>query len=182
VHTAGPEKQIVSCDEFTEGYDAAAHLIRLGHTRIAFVTDALVPGMRHENWLAGYVAALAIEKLPVASELIQTSFTPYKGIPQMAQKLMKLPKPPTAFVVPDARGARELIDALSNLQIELGPQSLVLGGDTNTIRLQRVGNFPHILQDVDRIAEQAVDHLMWLSQNRPSGGSEIMVPSIYENF
>ncbi len=178
----GPERQIVSCDEWSEGRDATAHLLKLGHTRIAFVTDALVPGMRHENWLAGYVSALAIAKLPVAAELIQASFKPFTDILPSVQRLMKLPKPPTAFVIPDARGGRELVDALANLGISVGPESIVLGGDVNTIRLQRVGHLPHILQDVDRIAEQAVDQLLWLSQNRPSGGTEILVPSVYENF
>ena len=100
------DHQGASCDcpavgatNWQGGYNATEYLVKLGHTRIGFITGSMDLGCAADR-LAGYRSALRTYHIPEAPELIYegTFFQPdgYAG----ACALLDLPVPPQPFSPP----------------------------------------------------------------------------------
>jgi LacI family transcriptional regulator len=80
------------------GYDATSYLIETGHRRIGFITGEMAYGCAPER-LAGYQAALEDHGIAFDPELVsEGNFLQPQGY-HCAQRLLSLPKPPTALFV-----------------------------------------------------------------------------------
>ncbi len=93
----------VVTNDFQGGYDATAHLLAQGLTRVAHIKGAAHPENTRQRY-AGYRAALAAYGLPLRPEYVAECqrVAPAEGF-ACARQLMALPEPPQAiFAVTDA--------------------------------------------------------------------------------
>jgi LacI family transcriptional regulator len=113
-HLNGCAMPCVDVDNQAGGYQAATHLIGLGHRRIGFISNAPLSYAGAQARCAGYMQALAEHDLPQDEELIRTAtFLPEAG-QKAARELLALPERPTAiFAASDvvAIGAMAAIQA-----------------------------------------------------------------------
>ena len=92
---AGLEVDAVEIDNFQGAYDATAHLIALGHRRIACITG-LPSSTLNENRIRGYQQALAAAALPVDPGLIRCGdYSPASGA-RFARDFLDAADPPSA--------------------------------------------------------------------------------------
>ncbi|MHC1784586.1 MAG: LacI family DNA-binding transcriptional regulator [Anaerolineaceae bacterium] len=88
----------IHTDDFQASYEAACHLIELGHKRIACIAGFTYPQHSVFNRRAGYEQALKDNNLPVDKTLIgNTQYAMQEGY-DVFNKMRALKKPPTAFL------------------------------------------------------------------------------------
>jgi len=81
---------------------AIEHLLRLGHRRIALITNALLAYTASADRLSGYRQALEAAGLPYDESLVRYGeFTPYSGQAAMEDLLTLTPPPTAVFVASD---------------------------------------------------------------------------------
>jgi len=86
----------VDVDNQVGAYQAVTHLIRLGHRRIGFISNAPLSYSGAEDRYAGYRQALAEHGIPLDEGLVRWgAFLPGTGQAAMTE-LLSLPEPPTA--------------------------------------------------------------------------------------
>lgn len=91
---------------------ATEHLIRLGHRRIALITNAPLEYTASSDRLTGYRQALEAAGLPYSESLVRYGqFTPQSGQAAMGELLDLSPRPTAAFIASDtvALGALQTI-------------------------------------------------------------------------
>src|SRR5690606_18309083 len=103
---------IVATDPVAMGQLATQHLIKAGHPRI-------LRGLFNDRWLRGYRIALAEAHIDIDPALVGIPGKSFADIAPTATALLALKQPPTAFVVPDARTAASLLDAVVRLGGEI---------------------------------------------------------------
>ncbi len=107
---------------------AMEYLIGLGHRRIGFITGrrGLVSASRRQR---GYVEALERAGLPLDPELIQEGdYTRQKGF-HCAQRLLRLPNPPTAIFAANDKSALGVLDAAREAGLRVPEDLSVVGFD-----------------------------------------------------
>ena len=94
---AVPGYHCIVADDYRGGYQATRHLLDLGHRRIGCVVRAEDPTSSIAR-VEGYRAALADAGVPIDEYLIVECEFGYAGGEMAAQRLLKLPRRPTAVV------------------------------------------------------------------------------------
>jgi len=177
--------QVVAYDEEAMGRLATARLLENGHRRIAFLCEIAPENMSHARWLNGYRLAHFDAGLVPDESFVNVSGQPYSGAEPGVNELMKLPKPPTAWVCPDMRIGDSLLSALRSRGIRLRRQDIILSGMQEIARQYRLDRYPLILPDSQRMIRIAVSHLMRLIDSRElrqEGPVEIQVPFEVHNL
>lgn len=107
---------------------AVAHLVALGHTRIAYITPPDGLALSSQRW-QGFVRAMQEKNIPIFPELIvQGGFTEQHGQSAMLH-LLDLPKPPTAVLTSNDLCAFGAIRALESRGLQAGKEVSVIGFD-----------------------------------------------------
>ncbi|WP_402463639.1 LacI family DNA-binding transcriptional regulator [Isoptericola aurantiacus] len=104
----------VSATNFQGGMEATAHLLSLGHRRIATIAGALEQDNAIAR-LAGYRAALLQADVPVDDDLVFTGAYGVTSGYDGAQRLMALAEPPTAIFASSDDTALGALHALREL-------------------------------------------------------------------
>ena len=124
----GRDCPAVGATNWQGAFNATEYLIKLGHTRIGFITGSMDLGCAVDR-LDGYRAALRTGHLPEASELIYegTFFQPdgYTG----ASALLALPEPPTAIFASNDVMAMGAMDAVRNRGLRIPEDISIIGFD-----------------------------------------------------
>jgi DNA-binding LacI/PurR family transcriptional regulator len=114
----------IDTDNVQAAYDAASHLISLGHQRIGFVSGPPQLVVSQDR-LEGYHKALRHNQLPMHSEwIVEGEFLQESGYRAMSQ-IMSIPESPTALVVTDDLVAYGVLRGLSELGYSV-PQDISL--------------------------------------------------------
>ncbi len=93
----------VDVDNEAAAYTAVEHLIRLGHTRIAMITNGPLVYTASQDRLAGYRRALETYGLPYDPTLVaEGAFREESGQAAMERILGVLPRPTAVFAASDA--------------------------------------------------------------------------------
>lgn len=112
------------------GRQVMAHLLGLGHRRIALIKGETFPshaaGLREH----GYRSALAAEPEGVDETLIRDGNYTFEGAYEATRELLCLPKPPTAFFCISDRMALGSLSALQDAGLRV-PQDVSLVGYDN---------------------------------------------------
>jgi LacI family transcriptional regulator len=109
-------------------YNAAEYLIKLGHTRIGFITGSMDLGAATDR-LAGYKSALRTHHLPVDPRLIyEGTFAQLDGYAG-ASTLLDLENPPTAIFASNDAMAMGAMDAVRNGGLRIPEDISILGFD-----------------------------------------------------
>jgi DNA-binding LacI/PurR family transcriptional regulator len=117
----------VDVDNIGGAESATQHLIKLGHSRIALITNAPLAYTASSDRLKGYRRALSTARVEYDKGLVRYgNFTPQSGFVAMNELLKLRPRPTAAFVASDtvAFGALHAIRR-SGLRV---PQDLALVG------------------------------------------------------
>jgi LacI family transcriptional regulator len=89
----------VDVDNVSAAQSAVEHLIRLGHRRIACITNAPLPSPESNARLRGYRTALQAHQLPVDESLIAFGDYQERSGFEAMRSLLSLPERPTAVFV-----------------------------------------------------------------------------------
>ncbi|HLG76000.1 MAG TPA: LacI family DNA-binding transcriptional regulator [Ktedonobacteraceae bacterium] len=109
-------------------YDATTYLIKIGHSRIGFITGTMEFGCAQER-LAGYKDALKDHSLPFDPELVREGdFLQPQGY-HCAQQLLSLPTPPTALFVSNDVMAFGAMEAARERGLHLPMDLSIIGFD-----------------------------------------------------
>ena len=115
----------VYADDRAGAREATLHLLGLGHERIAII---LPRGMRHDDRLAGYEAALAESGQATSPDLVRWSGYPVsKGGADAMRELLRLADPPRAVFAASDHVAVGVYEALREADLEPGRDVAVMG-------------------------------------------------------
>lgn len=128
-----PRLNRVVIDDVAGGHMATQHLIDLGHSRIAYISDILESPFRHEGASArrfqGYRQALAAASIPYRHEYYQQDRHGVLQAERLAHHLLELPDPPTAIFTASDTQAIGVLRAAEQRGISIPKQLSVIGFD-----------------------------------------------------
>jgi LacI family transcriptional regulator len=125
---AGRDCPAVGATNWQGGYNATEYLIKLGHTRIGFITGSMDLGCAGDR-LAGYRAALRTNHIPDEPDLVyEGDFFQSAGYAG-AGVLLDQPAPPTAIFASNDVMAMGALDAVRNRGLRIPDDISVVGFD-----------------------------------------------------
>lgn len=149
----------VRIDDFLAAKEATEHLIRLGHTRIAFVKG-------HPNQTAsarrldGYQAAL--NEAGIASDLsmVQQGFFTYRSGLDAVEKLLSLKHPPTAIFASNDDMASAAISVAHRRGLGVPRDISIIGFDDTSAATTVWPEISTVRQPIASMADTAIDILL----------------------
>lgn len=152
----GKECPAVGATNWQGAYNATEYLIKLGHSRIGFITGSMDLGCAQDR-LAGYRSALRTHHIPEAPELLYEGgfFQPdgYAG----AEAFLDLSDPPTAIFASNDVMAMGAMDAVRHRGLRVPDDVSIVGFDNVP---QSAAVFPSLttvqqpLEQMGRVATQ----------------------------
>ncbi len=152
---------VVIIDNQMGGYEAARHLIALGHTRIACVTgpSQLAPSSQR---VSGYQQALKEAGIPVQKEFIITGDFGYKGGEAAVRILLQLPQPPSAIFFCNDIMAIGGMKALYHANIRVPEEISVVGFDDVSIASNVIPELTTVAQPLPELGSLSTNTLIHL--------------------
>jgi LacI family transcriptional regulator len=127
-----PALSRVVIDDVKGGYMATQHLIELGHTRIAYISDPLESPFRFTSSLhryQGYRQALDEARIPFRPEYHRWAEHGEEQARDMARHLLDLAEPPTAIFAASDTQAMGAIQAARDADLRIPEDLSVIGYD-----------------------------------------------------
>jgi LacI family transcriptional regulator len=167
---------VVRGDNVNGARDAVAHLIELGHRRIAFVRGTAYTGQSDERE-RGYRAALQEAGIDCEPELIaQGDFNEPSGL-EAGRALMALAEPPTAIFAANDAMALGCMNALREKELRIPQDVSVIGFDDMAGSAVVQPGLTTLRHPVGPMAQAAVQELMRRIQSQPGRRQRIEFPS-----
>lgn len=172
----GRDCPAVGATNWQGAYEATEYLIKLGHTRIGFITGSMDLGCAVDR-LAGYRAALRTYHIPEDPNLIYegTFFQPdgYAG----ACAFLDLPDPPTAIFASNDVMAMGVMDAVRNRGLRIPDDISVIGfDDIPQASLVRPA-LTTVQQPLEKMGRVATQMLLDLLQHPDRAAERIELPT-----
>jgi LacI family transcriptional regulator len=172
----GRDCPAVGATNWQGAYHATEYLIKLGHTRIGFITGSMDLGCADER-LEGYRSALRTYHLPNEPELIYegTFFQPdgYAG----ASALLNLIHPPTAIFASNDVMAMGVMDAVRNRGFRVPDDISIYGfDDIPQASMVRPG-LTTVNQPLEKMGRVATQMLLDLFRNKEKTDNRIELPT-----
>jgi LacI family transcriptional regulator len=124
----GPDTPAVGATNWSGAYQATAHLLRLGHRRIAHISGPAAIGCSRAR-RSGYLAALDAAGVPVDPALLPEADFYQEGGYRAACALLDLPAPPTAIFAGNDMQAMGVYAALRERGLRVPDEVSVVGFD-----------------------------------------------------
>lgn len=165
--TIGPDTKgvvTISATNWEGGSLAVQHLLDLGHRRIGIIggPEGSVPARQR---VQGYHSALAQAGIAVDPALIQHGSFGYEDGQRNAEKLLRLPEPPTAiFAVADTLGVGAL-RAARQLGVSVPEELSVVSFDDTMIASWTHPQLTAVRQPLFSMGQVAVERLLALSSD-----------------
>lgn len=167
----------VSATNRQGAYDATAHLLKLGHRRIGFITGDMVADSARER-LLGYKNALADNGLPFEPDLVyKGDFFQTKGY-EGANALLSLDSPPTAIFASSDVIAFGVYDAVRARGFYAPKDISIIGFDDIPQAAQAYPPLTTVrqpLQEMGRLATQML--LRWLNEDLDEPLGYVQLPT-----
>ncbi|GAB4110411.1 MAG: LacI family DNA-binding transcriptional regulator [Phycisphaeraceae bacterium] len=128
-----PNVTSVYCESRTASHEAVAHLIGLGHQRIAICVN-VVDDSDHEERLTGYRDAMQEAGLPVEDKLILRAPAHRGGGEQVIRRLATALDRPTAIYITDPMTALGAMYEARRLGIRIPEDLSIIGFDDTEVR------------------------------------------------
>jgi DNA-binding LacI/PurR family transcriptional regulator len=174
--------QWVTGNDMQMGRIATLSLLDSGHQRVAFVCEQTPPNMSDHQWLQGYrLAHLDRDRVP-AAELVQVTGRTLSGAEPAVAALLKLPKPPDGYVVPDMRIAGTLVTALAIRGRSPSPRDIVVGSDAARASHYGLSDYPIVAYDLKQQAAIAHDMLGRMMHYPLPAGTHVVVEPVLRNL
>lgn len=162
------EGHAVYMDDEAAARTAAAHLLSIGHTRIAFI-EGDPEYLASEDRLRGFRGAIEAQGLTVDPDHIQPGDFTYAAGAAAMERLAKLPAPPTAVIASSDEMALGALHAAARLGLSVpGDVSLVSFDDTPTVRMS-VPALTAIRQPIAAMTARAAELLIEADGVEPYG-------------
>jgi LacI family transcriptional regulator len=173
---AGRDCPAVGATNWQGGYNATEYLIKLGHTRIGFITGTMDLGCAVDR-LAGYRAALRTYHIPDLPELVREGyfFQPdgYAG----ATALLDLPEPPTAIFASNDVMAMGVMDAVRTRGLRVPEDISTIGFDDIPQASLIHPALTTINQPLEKMGRVATQKLLDLLKNPQNAADRIELPT-----
>lgn len=165
----GPSGVSIRIDERRAGELATAHLIGLGHERIAYVSAALLPPQTDRDRLYGYRRALRRAGIAPAQELVQRlGGASEEQRRELLRRLLSGPERPTAVFAASDITAIELMSCASELRIRVPRDLSIVGFDDILLARTPMIALTTIAQSTAELASRALDAASSLIEDRGS--------------
>ena len=157
-YTDGAVLPAVTIDNYQAGFQAVENLIRLGHQKIAIISNDTVFSARQRS--QGYRDALETYHCPyIAEYCVNTEYTFQAGV-SATKKLLKLKEPPTAvFAISDVLAAG-VVKELYAQGKQPGKDIDVFGFDNTSLAKMITPSLSTISQPRRQMGEQAMKLLL----------------------
>jgi LacI family transcriptional regulator len=148
----------VRIDDFLASKEVTEHLIRMGHTRIAFVKG-------HPNQTAsarrfeGYQAALKEAGIAADVALVQQGFFTYRSGLDAVEKLLALKQPPTAIFASNDDMASAAISVAHRRGLDVPRDLSIVGFDDTSAATTVWPEISTVRQPIASMADSAIDIL-----------------------
>lgn len=169
-----PDCPAVTSTNYAGALAAMEYLIGLGHRRIGFIggrPDLQSAQQRRE----AYVNALAQAAIPVDQALIETGDFLMAAGRSCAQRLLSLPRPPTAIFAANDQSAFGAMDAAREAGLRLPEDLSVVGFDNLSAAAQMRPSLTTVDQFVIEMGFQATEMLIALIQGRSPDGDRRVI-------
>lgn len=127
-----PDLSRVYVDDFRGGYLATRHLLELGHTKIAFISDIIETKLKFvamKNRMKGYLQALMDKGITLRNQYLLEDDHGRAEACRMAYQLLNLDDPPTAIFAASDTQAIGVMDAARELGYSIPGDLSVVGYD-----------------------------------------------------
>jgi len=172
----GQDCPAVGASNWQVAYNATEYLIKLGHTRIGFITGSMDLGAASDR-LDGYEAALRIQHIPKDPRLIFKGefFQPdgYAG----ASALMEIENPPTAIFASNDVMAMGAMDAVRSRGLRVPEDVSILGFDDIPQAASVRPALTTVHQPLEKMGRVATQMLLDLLKNPEKEISRIELPT-----
>ncbi|MBY0558084.1 MAG: LacI family transcriptional regulator [Burkholderiaceae bacterium] len=167
---------VVRGDNLNGARDAVAHLIELGHRRIAFVRGTAHTG-QSDLREQGYLAALAAAGIAPEPELIyQGNFQELSGL-EAGRQLLSLASPPTAIFAASDTMALGCMNAIRERGLQVPDDISVIGFDDIPAASLAQPPLTTLRHPFQPMAQAAVQELLRRIRNEPGRRQRIEFPS-----
>lgn len=155
----------ISVDNAGGAEAAVDYLIRLNHKKIAHITGDLITQAALERF-EGYRRALKKHNIPITEEyIIKTDYS--RGhARQAAEKLLKMPNPPSAVFIASDAMALEAMAVARELGKEIPHDLSIVGFDDNPSGLYGPVALTTVRQPLVKMAEESVKKINALINNK----------------
>ena len=167
----------VASDNVQGGFLATNHLIGLGHTRIAVVTGSFNLAPTHTR-LEGYRRALEQNDIPFDQELVQEGLFE-KGIETglaCAERLLALPRPPTAIFAFSDEQAIGVMQAAKNRGLRVPDDLAIVGYDNIEYSAHTSPPLTTISQNPFAIGQASCQMLLDVLNGKKVENNNILIP------
>jgi DNA-binding LacI/PurR family transcriptional regulator len=158
----------VTVDDVEGGRMATAHLLELGHERVAFAGDTqdVVHGISASSRrCVGYRRALAAAGIPVLEELIRLRPHGRGGGRAIARELLELPEPPTAVFAASDLQALSIIEAAKERGVNVPGDLSVIGFDD--VEVARYAGLTTVAQPLEASGARGAELLLSSLEGAP---------------
>jgi LacI family transcriptional regulator len=170
------EVSCIAIDNKKGAAEAVNYLISLGHKRIAHITGDMVTQAASER-LEGYKEALKKHGLALDEKVIFKTDYSRGQARQAAEKLIKMPNPPSAVFVASDSMALEVM-AVAREQGKKIPQDLsIVGFDDNPSGLYGPVALTTVRQPLIKMAQESVKELNLLMSKKKTKVEKIILPA-----
>ena len=156
-----PRVNFVCCDSREDSRRAVAHLIHLGHQRIACAVHH-IPDTDHKDRRESYLQALAAAGIPMDRSLMVDIVASFEGGVAAINRIMGLPNPPTAIFFTDPLATLGAMRRCQELDISVPRELSIVGVDDGDIRQHTWPPFTAICQDAHMLGVEASQ---WLTRS-----------------
>ncbi|MCX7799368.1 MAG: LacI family transcriptional regulator [Fimbriimonadales bacterium] len=169
-----PDEPFVDADNFGGGRIATAHLLDLGHRRVAFIRGSDRSTASNDR-LAGYLCELEQRGLEPDPSLVCPILSP-NDAPERLNDLMRRPDPPTALFVWSDDVALACIPALMDMGLRVPADVSIVGFDSLEVCNRSVPPLTSVRQPVFDMAREATRLLSLLIDGGDPAERRILFP------
>jgi len=166
----------VGATNWQGAYNATEYLVKLGHTRIGFITGSMDLGCAQDR-LAGYRSALRTHHIPEIPELVyEGDFFQTDGY-DGASVLLDLPVPPTAIFASNDVMAMGVMDAVRNRRMHVPDDISVVGFDNIPQSAMVYPSLTTVQQPLEQMGRVATQMLLGILKSPEKDVSRIELPT-----
>jgi LacI family transcriptional regulator len=168
--------QIISYNVEAMSEMAVSWHLKDGHKRIGFVVERLPPGLWNDRWLRGYQLAHLEHKLEINPKYICITGQVRGSAQSAVEGFLALPKPPTAYIIPDARVAASFLTHMQNAGQTPRPETVLISGYPSVVARYNVQHLPWMGSDIDHITTLAIRQIQQLIAQPLPCPTELILP------
>jgi DNA-binding LacI/PurR family transcriptional regulator len=170
------EVSCIAIDNVGGAEAAVNYLISLGHKKIAHISGDLVTQAAAQRY-EGYKRALKKNNIALGEEcLFKTDYSRGQAR-QAAERLVKMPNPPTAVFVASDSMALEVMTVVRESGKEIPRDLSIVGFDDNPSGLYGPVALTTVRQPLIKMAEESVKELNRLMSDKKSKVKKIILPA-----